>query len=406
MTTDTPASALDLPALLAAAEAALPDILPIRRRIHRRPEIGLQLPRTQATIVDELRRLGLEPRLGTATTSVTALIEGDRPGPTTLLRGDMDALPVAEDTGLEFASEVEGAMHACGHDTHVAMLLGAARLLVERRHELAGRALLMFQPGEEGYHGARIMLDEGLLDDAGPERPSRSLAIHIGTRYPAGVIRVKGGPIQASMDELRIVVRGRGGHASTAHLALDPIPVAATIVTALQTMVTRRVDVWDPVVVTVAHIRAGTTHNIIPEFATLHGTIRTVSAHNRERVPDLIRQVATGVAEAHGATAEVEIVEGYPVTVNDEAVAARVRQLAIGLVGEEQFRELDHPIMGAEDFSYILERVPGAMVFLGARPEGQDPLTAPQNHSNRVVFDEAALPVGIALYAAAALDPR
>ncbi len=406
MTTDTPASALDLPALLAAAEAALPDILPIRRGIHRRPEIGLHLPHTQATIADELRRLGLEPRLGTATTSVTTLIDGALPGPTTLLRADMDALPVGEDTGLEFASEVEGAMHACGHDTHVAMLLGAARLLVERRQQLRGRVLLMFQPGEEGYHGARVMLDEGLLDEAGPERPSRSLAIHIGTRYPAGMIRVKGGAIQASMDELRIVVRGRGGHASTAHLALDPIPVAASIVTALQTMVTRRVDVWDPVVVTIAHIRAGATHNIIPEFATLHGTIRTVSAYNRTRIPDLIRQVVSGIAEASGATAEVEIVEGYPATINDDAVAARVRELAIGLVGEDQFLELDHPIMGAEDFSYILEAVPGAMVFLGARPEGQDPLTAPQNHSNRVIFDEAALPAGMALYAAVALDPR
>jgi hippurate hydrolase len=286
------------------------------------------------------------------------------------------------------------------------MLLGAARLLVERRQQLRGRVLLMFQPGEEGYHGARVMLDEGLLDEAGPERPSRSLAIHIGTRYPAGMIRVKGGAIQASMDELRIVVRGRGGHASTAHLALDPIPVAASIVTALQTMVTRRVDVWDPVVVTIAHIRAGTTHNIIPEFATLHGTIRTVSAYNRTRIPDLIRQVVSGIAEASGATAEVEIVEGYPATINDDAVVARVRELAIGLVGEDQFLELDHPIMGAEDFSYILEAVPGAMVFLGARPEGQDPLTAPQNHSNRVIFDEAALPAGMALYAAVALDPR
>jgi len=405
MTTDTPASALDLPALLAAAEAALPDILPIRRLIHRRPEIGLQLPETQATVAGELRRLGLEPKLGTATTSVTAIIEGDRPGPSVLLRGDMDALPVGEDTGLPFASEIEGAMHACGHDTHVAMLLGAARLLVDRRRDLAGRVLLMFQPGEEGYGGAKVMLDEGLLDDAGPQRPSRSLAIHIGTRYPTGVIRTKDGAIQASSDELRITVRGRGGHASTAHLALDPIPVAAHIVTALQTMVTRRVDVWDPVVVTIAHVRAGTTHNIIPEFALLHGTIRTVSAFNRTHIRGLIRQVATGVADAYGATAEVEVIDQYPVTANDPAEAERIRQLAAGLVGRERYVELDHPIMGAEDFSFVLERVPGAMVFLGARPAGQDPMTAPQNHSNRVIFDEAALPVGMALYAATALAP-
>ena len=405
MTTDTRADALDLPGLLGAAEAALPEILPIRRRIHRRPEIGLHLPETQATIAEELRRLGLEPRLGRATTSVTTLIEGALPGPTVLLRADMDALPVGEDTGLAFASEVEGAMHACGHDTHVAMLLGAARLLVDRRRELAGRALLMFQPGEEGYAGAKVMLGEGLLDEAGPDRPSRALAIHIGTRYPTGTIRTKDGAIQASSDELRITVRGRGGHASTAHLALDPIPVAAHIITALQTMVTRRVDVWDPVVVTIAHVRAGTTHNIIPEFATLHGTIRTVSAFNRTRIRDLIGQVATGVAEAFGATADVEVIDQYPVTANDAAAAERIRQLAIGLVGHEHYVELDHPIMGAEDFSFILEQVPGAMVFLGARPAHQDPMTAPQNHSNRVVFDEAALPVGVALYAATALAP-
>ena len=233
-------------------------------------------------VADSLRGLGLEPRLGRATSSVTAVIEGGRPGPTILLRADMDALPLQEDTGLDFASEIDGAMHACGHDTHVAMLLGAARLLVERREQLAGNVLLMFQPGEEGYHGARVMLDEGLLDGADV---TRAVALHIGTRYAAGTIALRAGPLLASGDRIVATVRGRGGHASAPHLALDPITVAAELILALQTAVTRRVDVFDPAVVTISRISGGTTNNIIPESVELEGTIRTVSAGTRTPRP-------------------------------------------------------------------------------------------------------------------------
>ena len=391
------------PPLLAAATAMLPDVLEIRRLIHRQPERGLQLPLTQQLIVHELERLGLAPTRGNALTSVTALIEGASPGPTILLRADMDALPLTEDTDLPFVSEIAGTMHACGHDTHVAMLLGAARLLAERREQLAGRVLLMFQPGEEGFHGARSMLEEGLLDRPADEAVTGAFAIHISTRYPTGTIYLRPGPMLAAGDTIRITVLGRGGHASTPHLAVDPITVAAEIVLALQVMVTRRVDAFEPAVLTIANISAGTTTNIIPETAFIQGTMRTVSEEVRERVRGYVRQVAEGVAAAHGATVDVDIEPGYPVTVNDPAFTAFVTRTATGLIGADRVVTLDAPVMGSEDMSYVLQQVPGAMVFLGGRPDEVDPLTAPQNHSNRVEFDEAAMAVGIALHAAVAL---
>ena len=392
-------------AIREAAQAILADVIEIRRRLHRRPEIGLQLPGTQAVIAEELRRLGLEPRLGGTTTSVTAIIEGGKPGPTTLLRADMDALPLQEDTGLDFASEIQGVMHACGHDTHVAMLLGAARLLVERRADLRGRVLLMFQTGEEGWHGARFMLDEGLLDEGphGAGGVSRAVALHISTRYASGVVALRPGPMLASADAIKGSVRGRGGHASTPHLALDPIPVAAELVLALQSMVTRRVDAFDPAVVTITRLAGGTTNNIIPETVEFEGTIRTVSETMRASVAAWVRQVASGVAATHGATIDLEVVSGYPVTVNDPEATAWFRSLAADLVGEEAVQDLTAPIMGAEDFSYVLQRVPGLMAFVGARPASEDPATAPQNHSNRVIFEEAPMAVGAALYATAAM---
>jgi amidohydrolase len=387
--------------LRSAAEAILPDVIEVRRRIHRRPEIGLQLPETQAVVAEALKDLGLAPAFGVATSSVTALIDGAETGPTILLRADMDALPLREDTGLDFASEIDGAMHACGHDTHVAMLLGAARLLVERRSRLAGNVLLMFQPGEEGYHGARVMLDEGLLDGVDI---ARAVALHISTLYAAGTIALRAGPLLASADRIDATVRGRGGHASAPHLALDPITVAAELILALQTAVTRRVDVFDPAVITITRVTGGTTNNIIPESVQLEGTIRTVSGETRAAAAELVQQVAVGIAAAHGAAIELEIVPGYPVTHNNVEVVAWIRGLAMELVGEDALDDLAAPIMGAEDFSYVLERVPGMMAFVGARPATEDPATAPLNHSNRVVFDEPTMALGVALYAAAALD--
>jgi amidohydrolase len=394
---------ISLDGLLEAARGIQPEVVAIRRRIHRQPEVGLDLPKTQAIVLEELARLGLEGRRGTGLSSVVAVIEGGRPGPTVLLRADMDALPLHEDTGLEFSSEIDGAMHACGHDTHVAMLLGAARLLLERQADLAGKVILMFQPGEEGMGGAKTMIEEGLLDAAGSTAPSGALAVHIGTRYPTGEIHLRPGPQMAATDVIRIWVRGRGGHASAPHLALDPIAVAAEIVLALQAMVTRRIDVFDPAVVTIAQITAGTTNNIIPETVFMFGTIRSVSEETRAEVRAGVRRVAEGIAAAHGATAEVDLEAGYPVTINDPAFAAFVMETARLLIDADKVVQLPAPIMGAEDFSYVLQRVPGAMAFLGARPDGLDPATAPQNHSNVVVFDEPAMAVGVALYVAVAL---
>ena len=396
--------------LLGVARSLLPDLVPIRRAIHRRPEIGLDLPETQALIADELRKLGLEPRLGTRLTSVTATIGEDRPGRTVLLRADMDALRLREDTGLDFASEIDGRMHACGHDTHVAMLLGAARLLVERcradSSSLPGPVRLMFQPGEEGQFGARYMLEEGLLDGLTPEN-ARGFAIHISSEYAAGEIQLRPGALCASADDVSITVRGNGGHASAPHHASDPIPVAAEIITALQVAMTRSVDLFDPAVLTIAHLTAGTTTNIIPETAFLEGTFRCLSEERRVALPRLIRRVVRGVAAAHGVRAEVKFKPLYPPTINDAVVFERVSEIARALVGDADVHVMPAPQMGAEDWSYVLDRIPGVMAFLGGRPRDKRAEGYPHNHSNVVVFDEEAMATGVALYAAVAqeLDP-
>jgi amidohydrolase len=380
------------------AKTVLDDTIQLRRRIHRHPEIGLVLPRTQAAVLEAVDGLGFDVRTGTRTISVVGRLTGGRPGPTLLLRADMDALPMREDTGLPFASEVDGAMHACGHDAHVAMLVGAARLLARRRESLAGSIVFMFQPGEEGYHGARVMLEEGLLDGAAP--PTGAFALHVTHRQVAGVIATRPGPTMASGDTIQIVVRGRGGHASAPHDCLDPVPIACEMVQAFQTLVTRRVNVFDPAVLTIARIEAGTTRNVIPETASLLGTVRTVSEATRERMLDGIRRVAEGVAAAHSAEVAVDLVRGYPVTVNDAGFAGFVLDTARELLGAENAHEMRHPVMGSEDFSYVLQRIPGAMANLGTRPD-----TGPvfPNHSNRMLINESALAHGIAMHVAVAL---
>jgi len=389
---------MGLAEILEEARGAADEAVELRRRIHRQPEIGLRLPRTQAVVLEALDGLGLDVRTGERTTSVVARLTGGRPGPTLLLRADMDALPLREDTGLPFASEVDGAMHACGHDAHVAMLLAAARLLARRRATLAGSVLLMFQPGEEGYHGARVMLEEGLLDGGAP--PTGAFALHVTHRQAAGVIATRPGPTMASGDTIQILVRGKGGHASAPHDCLDPIPIACEMVQAFQTLVTRRVNVFDPAVLTIAKIEAGTTRNVVPETASLLGTVRTISEATRERVLEGVRRVAEGVAAAHGAEASLEVTRGYPVTVNDDGFAAFVLDTARELLGPERTHEMRHPVMGSEDFSYVLQRVPGAMANLGTRPD-----TGPvfPNHSNRMLINESALATGIAMHVAIAL---
>jgi amidohydrolase len=394
-----------LDGVLTEAVAQLDDAVELRRRIHQHPELGLELPRTQAAVLEALDGLALRTSTGSGTTSVVAILDGDEPGPTVLLRGDMDALPMPEDTGLDFASKVDGAMHACGHDAHTAMLVGAARVLAGRRGKLRGRVAFMFQPGEEGHHGARVMLHEGLLAAVteGAEPVSMAFAIHQTPNIPSGMVGTRRGPLLASTDELEITVRGRGGHASMPHFTADPIPVACEIVTALQTMVTRRVDAFDPAVLTIAKLRAGTTTNVIPETAAMWGTIRTVSERTRASVLADVRRVADGIAAAHGAAAEIELEEGYPVTVNHDDAADFALDTAARILGDEATVTMPSPVMGGEDWSYVLQEVPGAMAFLGTRPPGMHPRDVAPNHSNRMVIDETAMVPGIATYAAVAL---
>lgn len=390
--------------------ALMKDTIALRRRLHQWPELGNDLPRTRDEVLASLEGLGLTTTLHETTSGIAALLEGNRPGPTVLLRGDMDALPLAEDTGLDFASRETGCMHACGHDTHTAMLVGAARILADRRGEIAGRVLFMFQPGEEGHHGARYMLDEGLLDPTpaswGEPSPIVSaFALHITSTLPSGWFGSRPGPVMASADSFSIEITGAGGHASEPHRARDPIPVACEIVQALQTMVTRQVDVFDPAVLTVARIDAGTTHNVIPETAEIEGTVRTVSEKTRAHVHATMRRVAEGVASAHGLTATVHLETGYPVTVNDRRHAEAMLDAAHRVVRPDaRVITMPHPIMGAEDFSYVLSRVPGTMMFLGGTPNGADPARAAPNHSNRVMFDEDAMASGMAMYATVALE--
>jgi amidohydrolase len=391
-------------ALLAEAAEHLPDAVDLRRRIHRHPELGLDLPRTQETIVGELDGLDLDVRTESGVTSVIADLHGTAcapDDPVILLRADMDALPMPEDTGLEYKSDVDGAMHACGHDAHVAMLVGAARMLAARRAELPGTVRFMFQPGEEGFHGARHMLDTGLLDAPNVDA---AFALHVSPNLPSGSIWTRGGALMASADVLSITVTGKGGHASTPYLANDPMPVAAEIVQALQVMVTRRISTFDPVVITITKIRAGTTNNVIPEAVHMLGTLRAVSEAGRAAAIEGIERVATNVAAAHEMAAVATIERGYPVTVNDDAFATFTLDVATDLLGRSRVGRMPAPVMGAEDFSYVLQQRPGALAFVGVCPPGEQPARAHACHSNRMTIDENGMQTGIALHTAMALS--
>ncbi|GAA3919117.1 M20 family metallopeptidase [Streptomyces gulbargensis] len=389
--------------LLEEARAVLPDVIALRRALHRSPELGLHLPRTQHAVLDALAGLPVTVVTGSGLSSVTVTLEGARPGRTILLRGDMDALPLEEETGLEYASRERGAMHACGHDLHTAMLVGACRLLAARRRELRGRVVFMFQPAEESGGGAPQMIEEGVLDTADGKGVDAAFALHVTTRFETGTVHVRPGPMFAAADLIHIVVHGRGGHASAPHLALDPIPVACAIVQALQTMVTRTVNIFDPAVVTIARLEAGTTTNVIPETAELHGTLRTLTPATRRDVRGRIEQVATHVAAAHGARAVVTLTEGYPPVLNDPSFTATVQDVATALLGTSAVQPLEDPVMGAEDFAYVLQRVPGTMALLGARNPSLGAEGTPDYHSNRVIFDEETMASGVALHTAVAL---
>ena len=384
------------------ATALQDDLVQLRRTLHASPELGLDLPRTQEHVLTALHGLPLEVRTGTGTTSVVAVLRGGASTaaepPTVLLRGDMDALPVVEETGEEFAS-TNGAMHACGHDLHTTALVGAARLLAQHRDQLAGDVVFMFQPGEEGCDGAAVMLREGVLEAAG-RRVDHAFGLHVfSTLLPAGLFVSRPGPMLAASDGLRVTVRGAGGHGSMPNLARDPITAAAEMITSLQTMVTRTFDIFDPVVLSVGVIRGGTAPNVIPDTTTFEATVRRFSEENAERLRSGIGRVLDGVAAAHDVAVEWEFTGGYPLTVNDAEQTAFAADVIRELVGEERYMELQRPFSGSEDFSRVLAAVPGAFVGLGACPPDLDPQQAPMNHSPRARFDDSVLGDAAAVYA-------
>lgn len=389
----------DLGTRAAMLEARLRDL---RRRLHRTPELGLDLPRTQALLLAEIDDLGLEISVGRTCSSIVAVLRGGRPGPTVLLRGDMDALPLAERTGLDFASE-NGAMHACGHDLHMAGLVGAILLLAPLRTSLAGDVVFMFQPGEEGHHGAQLMLDEGLLEVTG-RRPERAYAIHVFADQPNGAFQSRPGPIMAAVDRLDVHIQGSGGHGALPHRTIDPIPIAAEIVLAMQSYVARRLSAFEPVVMTIGEFHSGTARHVVPDSAQLTAGVRSFDSGVRERLGRDLPALARGIADSHGAVATTAYESADPVTMNDPQAVDSVRNVVTSLLGAQSFNELAFPHTIAEDFSRVLQEVPGAMIFLGAAPEGTDPANAPTNHSSLAVFDDSVLPAAAAVLAGLALQ--
>jgi hippurate hydrolase len=366
-------------------------IVALRRDIHREPELGFDTKKTAEKVLGALDGLPLEVQTGVAENGIVATLRGKDGGPAVGLRADMDALPIHEETGLPFASEIEGKMHACGHDGHTSMLVGAAHALCGMRERLTGTVKFFFQPAEEGGGGGRVMVEEGVADDV-----ASVFALHLWPGLPFGTAATKAGPIMAAADAFEMTVRGKGGHGAFPHQTADAIAMAAQIVTALQTLVSREVDPVEPAVVTVGEIGAGSAFNIIPETARLGGTVRTLNEDLRRRMPERIEQIARGVAGGMRGDAELEYQFSYPVTMNDEGAAQHALTVIRDLFGEENTLELPNPAMGGEDFAFFLEKIPGAFIWLGV---GED---VSYLHTPTFAFDEEILPHGAALLTALA----
>jgi len=378
------------------AQEIASSVIADRRAIHSRPELAYQERETAALVAARLAGVGIEHRTGVGRTGVVGLIRGTRPGRTVLLRADMDALPILEESTGPYASTNAGVMHACGHDGHTAMLLGAARLLQERRDQLAGSVKLMFQPAEEGGAGAVRMIEDGLLTDPPVDA---AFALHVTHGTPTGTLIARAGPVLAGANSFAITVSGRGGHASRPHQTIDPVVLASEIVVALQTLVSREVEPGVPAVVTLGALQAGTTFNVIPDRAVIKGTIRAYDDALMRHLEDRVRQTASGLATALRGSAELELVMHYPPTVND---AAMVQLAGAGLRRLGAQVSEGAPIMAAEDFSFVLQKVPGAMLQLGVRAPGwAEPRPT---HTAQFDLDEAALPLGAAAYAAVAVE--
>jgi amidohydrolase len=378
--------------LLEQAKALAPELISLRNELHRHPEVGLHLPRTQERVLSSLARLPLEVTLGHNLSSIGAVLRGPESGSAAvLLRADMDALPLTEVSGEQFSSEVEGVMHACGHDLHTAALVGAAKLLSARKDQLVGDVIFMFQPGEEGYDGAGMMLDEGILELS--DRPVVSAyALHasLGPSIPTGSFASRPGPILASADSVSVRIIGTGGHAALPQFALDPIPVACEIVVAIQALVTRRIDIFDPAVITVGTIHAGTQRGIIPAEATFEAAVLCYSSATQERIIEGLTRLAAGIASAHGLRAEVNYHRGSPVTVNDADEYAFMASAADDAFGPGRFHELPTPAPAAEDFAKVLQRVPGSYAMFGASVN--DDVSGSQDlHSPTARFDSSVI---------------
>jgi amidohydrolase len=362
-------------------------VVELRRAIHRQPELGFEEHQTQALVEKELDVIGVEHRR-LAQTGVVAIVRGALPGHVVALRADMDALPITERSGLPFASEVAGKMHACGHDAHTAMLLGAARELQAMRERLHGTAVLIFQPAEEGPGGAQPMIEQGALENPKVEAIAM---LHVDIRLPAGSISITPGPVNASADELYITIRGKGGHGAYPHTSIDAIPAASAVVLALQNIAAREIDPLRSVVVTIGTIEGGYRNNVIADQVQLSGTLRAHDPQIRDGLEARVRRIVDHVAAAYGATAEIRIVRGYPPVVNDVDLAERFARYMREQtpVPVERFE----PTMGAEDFAYFAQQVPGVQVRLGVRSEAAGAIHPAHGAEFRI--DEAALPVGV-----------
>ena len=404
------------PEVASAAASLQARVVDWRRDLHQHPELGNRETRTAAKVAEHLRSLGLEPKTGIAHTGVTAVLKGGRPGPRIALRADMDALPVTEQTGLPFAStatatyrgETTGVMHACGHDAHVAILMGVAEALVGMREQLAGEVLFVFQPAEEGPPdgedgGASMMLAEGVFRDF---RPDAVFGLHVFSTLQAGQLGVRGGPLMAASDRFAIKVTGRQTHGSRPWGGIDPIVAAADLIGSAQTIVSRRTNISElPAVVTFGAIKGGIRYNIIPDSVELVGTIRTFDENVRSDIFADLKNVAEHVAAAHGATVEAQVPDatGNPVTVNDPALTVRLLPSLQAVAGAGNVVET--PLnMGAEDFAYYAREVPAMFFFVGATAPGKDPATAPSNHSPQFDLDESALDLGLRAMLQVSLD--
>jgi len=394
---------LDSKALLAEAAGWAQTLIGIRRELHQIPEFALDLPNTQARILAAIEGLG-EITLGKDLTSIALVIRGGKPGPTVLLRADMDALKVEEETGLGYAS-TNGFMHACGHDLHMAGAIGAAQILASHKDELNGDVLIWFQPGEEGHHGADVMIEEGMLELTG-SRPVAAYGLHVFTSLPLGAIACKPGPLMASAGDLHVTFHGSGGHGSMPWLSKDPVTPMVEAITALQNLINKSFDQFDPVILNVGWIRAGddATTNVIADSASFGATVRTFSEVNTKKLHELAPKLIHSIADGFGLSAEVEFGRATKVLMNDPASVERVERVAKSLVGEAGYVPMQNPIAGGEDFASIVAEVPGAFVFVGACPPEIDYQTAPTNHSAKATFDDSVLPLCSALLVSLAME--